>query len=162
MYLWLHHTPAWWDKITSTEYIKEWSRNWGSVSALSAGAYTTTLYMMVDTVKGGGRAPSTLTRLGWFFHHYGIYSRKWPLPLWVYSVITSLAGSTLPQIWQQMLAPFWYIMYIFPAIATWKDLLLDEENYLFNGIPVQREIRTYKYTHYTTIQQYRMCSAKNF
>ncbi len=26
------------------------SRNWGSVSALPAGAYTTTLYMMVDTV----------------------------------------------------------------------------------------------------------------
>jgi hypothetical protein len=29
-----------------------------SISALSAGAYTTTLYVMVDRVKGGGRAPS--------------------------------------------------------------------------------------------------------
>ncbi len=28
-----------------------------SVSALSAGAYTTTLYLMVDRVKRGGRAP---------------------------------------------------------------------------------------------------------
>ncbi len=38
--------------------------NRGSVSALSAGAYATTLLAMVDTVKGGGRAPPTLTRLG--------------------------------------------------------------------------------------------------
>ncbi len=29
-----------------------------SVSALSAGAYTTTLLVMVNRVKGGGRAPS--------------------------------------------------------------------------------------------------------
>jgi hypothetical protein len=29
----------------------------GSVSALSAGAYTTTLLVMVDRVKWGGRAP---------------------------------------------------------------------------------------------------------
>ncbi len=36
----------------------------GRVSALSAGAYTTTLCVMVDIVKGGGRAPTTLTRLG--------------------------------------------------------------------------------------------------
>ncbi len=32
-------------------------RNRGSVSAISAGAYTTTLFVMVDLVKGGGRAP---------------------------------------------------------------------------------------------------------
>ena len=31
---------------------------------LSAGAYTTTLYVKVDGVKEGGRAPPTLTRLG--------------------------------------------------------------------------------------------------
>jgi hypothetical protein len=31
----------------------------GSVSALSAGVYTTTLYVMVNIVKGGGRAPPT-------------------------------------------------------------------------------------------------------
>jgi hypothetical protein len=30
----------------------------GSASGLSAGAYTTTLNVMVDRVKGGGRAPS--------------------------------------------------------------------------------------------------------
>jgi hypothetical protein len=33
------------------------------VSALSAGAYTTTFLVMVDRVKGGGRAPPTLTRV---------------------------------------------------------------------------------------------------
>jgi hypothetical protein len=32
--------------------------------ALSAGAYTTTLYVMVDIVKEGGLASPTLTRLG--------------------------------------------------------------------------------------------------
>jgi hypothetical protein len=32
------------------------SRNRGSVSALSAGAYTTTLYVIVDIIKRGGRA----------------------------------------------------------------------------------------------------------
>jgi hypothetical protein len=36
----------------------------GNVSALSAGAYTTTLYVIIDRVKGGGRAPLTLTGLG--------------------------------------------------------------------------------------------------
>ena len=51
------------------------------VSALSAGAHTTTSLVMVDRVKGGGRAPPNLTRLGWFYHHDGMYARKWPLPL---------------------------------------------------------------------------------
>ncbi len=36
---------------------------------------------MVDRSKGGGHAPPTLTRLGWFYHHDGMYARKWPLPL---------------------------------------------------------------------------------
>jgi hypothetical protein len=39
----------------------------GCVSAVSAGAYTTTLYVMVIKVKGVGRAPPTLTSLGCFF-----------------------------------------------------------------------------------------------
>ncbi len=38
-------------------------------------------------VKGGGRAPPTLTRLGEFFHHDGMYARKWPLPLCVFSAV---------------------------------------------------------------------------
>ncbi len=55
-------------------------------STLSAGAYTTALYVMimVDIVKGGGRRPPPPSRLGWFFHHDGMYAaRKWPLPLCV-------------------------------------------------------------------------------
>jgi hypothetical protein len=36
----------------------------GSVSALSAGANSSTLYVMVDIVKGGGLTPPTLTSLG--------------------------------------------------------------------------------------------------
>ncbi len=34
-------------------------------------------------VKGGGRAPPTLTSLGWFYPHDGKYARKLPLPLCV-------------------------------------------------------------------------------
>ncbi len=52
-----------------------------TVYVLSAGAYTTTMLVMVDRVKGGGRAPPALSRLGWFYHHDGMYARKWPLPL---------------------------------------------------------------------------------
>ncbi len=39
---------------------------WGecAVCALSAGAYTTTLLVMVERVNGGRRAPPTLTRQG--------------------------------------------------------------------------------------------------
>jgi hypothetical protein len=36
--------------------------------------------------KGVGRAPPTLTSLGRFFHRNGMYARKWPLPLCLYSV----------------------------------------------------------------------------
>jgi hypothetical protein len=36
----------------------------GSVSALSAGAYSITLFVMEDRVKDGGRAPTSITRLG--------------------------------------------------------------------------------------------------
>jgi hypothetical protein len=44
------------------------SRNRGSESDLSAGAYTTTLYVMIVIVKGAGRV---LPSPGWadFFHH---------------------------------------------------------------------------------------------
>jgi hypothetical protein len=45
----------------------------GSVSALSAVAYTTTLLVMVDRVKGEGvDSPPPLTRVGRFYHHDGI------------------------------------------------------------------------------------------
>ncbi len=48
---------------------------------LSAGAYTTTLFVMIDIVKGGWHEPPTLTRLGWIHFHsvYSVYS--------VYSVV---------------------------------------------------------------------------
>jgi hypothetical protein len=51
-----------------------------SVYALSAGAHTTTLYVMLDIVKEGERAPP-LTSLSLFFHHDCMYARKWPLSL---------------------------------------------------------------------------------
>jgi hypothetical protein len=51
-----------------------------SVSALSSGAYTTTLLVMVDRLKGGRRAPRP--RLGWIYHHDGVYDRKWTLPVY--------------------------------------------------------------------------------
>jgi hypothetical protein len=47
--------------------IRDRGEKWGecTVSVLSAGAYTTTLLVMVDRVKGGGRVPPPpLTRLG--------------------------------------------------------------------------------------------------
>ncbi len=31
---------------------------------------------VVTSVQGVGRAPPTLTRLGWFFHHDGMYARN--------------------------------------------------------------------------------------
>jgi hypothetical protein len=50
--------------VNPTEYIRGRVEIGLSVSALSAGAYTTTLYVMVDTVKGDGTTPPTLTKLG--------------------------------------------------------------------------------------------------
>jgi hypothetical protein len=65
---------------------------------------STTLYMMVDIMKVGGRAPPTITRLGQFLHHDGMYARKWPLPLCVYNEVhtchlteISLATSLSPE-----------------------------------------------------------------
>ena len=50
---------------------------------------------MVDILKGGGRAPPTLSRVGWFFHYDGMYAIKWTLPLCEYSVIQTLTTSQL-------------------------------------------------------------------
>jgi hypothetical protein len=66
-----------------TETIKGKIRNRGKVSALSAGAYTTILYVMVDKVKGDGRAPPPLSSPAWAYPHDGMYARKWPLLLCV-------------------------------------------------------------------------------
>ncbi len=41
------------------------------------------MVVLVDIVKGGGRAPPTLTNLGCFYSHEGMYAMKWPLPLCV-------------------------------------------------------------------------------
>ncbi len=57
---------------------------------LPLSAYTTTLLVMVDRVKRVGRAPTNLSRLGWFYHHDGMYARKRPLPLCVYSVLGTI------------------------------------------------------------------------
>jgi hypothetical protein len=48
---------------SSTEFLEVEMRQ-GRVSALSARAYTATLYVMVNKVKEGGLAPLTLTILG--------------------------------------------------------------------------------------------------
>ncbi len=51
-----------------------------------------------NRLKGGGRAPPTLTSQDWFFHHDGMYARNRQSPLCVYSeVITSKGSFTLPQ-----------------------------------------------------------------
>ncbi len=51
------------------------------MSAQSAGAYTATFLVMVNVMKGGERAPPTLTSLGKFYPHDGMYVRKQPLQL---------------------------------------------------------------------------------
>ena len=55
--VWLSATDL--HKPQSTYLYKRWNRV--SVSAHSAGAYTATLLVMVNVIKGGGRAPPTLT-----------------------------------------------------------------------------------------------------
>ncbi len=47
-----------------------------SVSAHSAGAYTVTLMVMVNVIKGGGRATPTLTSPGKFYPHDWMYARQ--------------------------------------------------------------------------------------
>ncbi len=49
--------------VHTTEYIEVEMKK-GSVSALSAGAYAATLYVMVNIVEVGGREPPTLASLG--------------------------------------------------------------------------------------------------
>ncbi len=51
------------------------------MSAHSAGAYTATL--LVNVIRGGGRAPPTLTSQGQFYPHHWMYARKQRLQLCV-------------------------------------------------------------------------------
>ncbi len=62
-----------------------------TVSAISAGAYPTTFYVMIDIVEGGGRAPPILTSLGWFYHHV---RQK------VYSVVTPHFAGCFPIVYR--------------------------------------------------------------
>ncbi len=48
----------------------------GLVCAYSAGAYTATLLVKVNVIKGGGPAPPTLTSQGKFYPHDWMYARK--------------------------------------------------------------------------------------
>ncbi len=57
------------------------------VSALSAGAYTVTLYVMVNMV--GVHPPSSAAWAN-FSINDGMYARKRALPLYVFSVVKSL------------------------------------------------------------------------
>jgi hypothetical protein len=66
-----------WPVVTPTEYIRgrvEIGVVYSYLSAISAVAYTTALYVMVDEGKGGGRAPLP-HQPGLFFHHDGMYAR---------------------------------------------------------------------------------------
>jgi hypothetical protein len=65
-----------------------------SLAPVSAGAYTATFNVMVNRVKGGGRdypPPPTITSQDCFYHHDGMYARKRPLPLCVYSVVSGFS-----------------------------------------------------------------------
>ncbi len=68
-----------------------------SVSVSSAGAHTSTLYVMVNIVDGKYSErgvcvhPPTHTSLGQFFHHDGMDAKKRPSPLCVY-----LCGKAVP------------------------------------------------------------------
>ncbi len=57
---------TWQSAVPQTTYRArvEIGRNRGSVPALSAGMYTTTLYVMVGIMKGRGREIPTRTGLG--------------------------------------------------------------------------------------------------
>jgi hypothetical protein len=56
-----------------------------SVSVLSTGGTVHCNFVCDGIVTGGGRALPTLTSLGKFFHHDGMYARRLPFPL--YSVV---------------------------------------------------------------------------
>ncbi len=55
-------------------FSQRWNRV--SASAHSAGAYTAALLVMVNVMRGGGRAPPTLTSQGKFYPHDWMYARK--------------------------------------------------------------------------------------
>ncbi len=55
---------GWLTANRSTVYIFFLEMDRVNVSAHSAGAYTATLLVMVNVMKGGGRAPPNLTSLG--------------------------------------------------------------------------------------------------
>ncbi len=56
------------------------------MSAHSAGAYTATLLVRVNVMRGGGRAPPTLTSQNWFYPHHWMNARKQRLQLCVLCV----------------------------------------------------------------------------
>ncbi len=68
-------------------HLRALSRSRMNVSALSAGAYTTILYMMEDIVKGGEHAPPPPSSQAWAFFILMECTpesgRKWLLPLLV-------------------------------------------------------------------------------
>ncbi len=77
------------------------------MSAFSAEAYTTTVLMMVDRVKGGGCAtPPPLTRLGWIYHHEGMYARKLPLPVYLYFLVCGRSRKSKSQACNTSSRPF--------------------------------------------------------
>jgi hypothetical protein len=93
--------PSWTMWFPNCRFFHHWNHrvhigerwNRGSVSALSAGAYTATLFctwLYVIGWKGVGVHPSTLTSQGWFYHHDGMYARSRQSLLCVYSVTETL------------------------------------------------------------------------
>ncbi len=76
------------------------------------------------------RAPPTLTRLGWFYHHDGMYARKWPLLLCVYILCGESDARCGPQyfcsFWPNF-KPVWPItfdlctqMTFWPSLSAWS------------------------------------------
>jgi hypothetical protein len=87
------------------------------VSALSAGAYTTTLYVRIDILKELVGSSPSLTILGLFYPHDGMYTRKWLLPLCVLC-------------WGQVyiaLALHCNIISVLVHNTLWKDLVRPEK-----------------------------------
>ncbi len=89
--LFLHRRPP--SRTTLVLYSRAERWNRVSVSAHSAGAYTATLLVRVNVVKGGGRVPPTLTSQGRFYPHHWMYARKQRLQLCVLCEYTHKATS---------------------------------------------------------------------
>ncbi len=88
--------------VQTAEYIKGYSRNRASVSALSVGAYTTTLYVMVDIVKGVGvHAPPPLPP-----HKPGLIFPSW------WNVCQKVAIATLYTLWCKRIRMLVALQYI--------------------------------------------------